>query len=162
MAHRIAVMDHGRVMQVSPPADLYEQPNCRWVAEFIGDINIVEVTVVAQAADHSVLETAAGRRFAVAAAAAVDKGARAFMAVRPEKIRIALTPPLGGGLNHVAGRVVDIGYLGDMSIYKVRLDDGATMRASLANARRGIERDIQPDQPVWLSWPPEAALLLAS
>ena len=159
MAHRIAVMDHGHVKQVSPPADLYEQPNSRWVAEFIGDINIIEAVVVSQTGDHAVLETAAGRRFSVAGVA--DAGAQAFMAVRPEKIRIALTPPLGGGLNHVAGRVVDIGYLGDMSIYKVRLDDGSAMRASLANARRGSERDIVPDQPVWLSWPPEAALLLA-
>jgi putrescine transport system ATP-binding protein len=158
MAHRIAVMDHGHVKQVSPPADLYEQPNSRWVAEFIGDINIVEAMVVSATAGHAVLETAAGRRYSVVGAA--DAGGQAFMAVRPEKIRIALTPPLGGGLNHVAGRVVDIGYLGDMSIYKVRLDDGSVMRASLANARRGSERDIVPDQPVWLSWPPDAALLL--
>jgi putrescine transport system ATP-binding protein len=160
MAHRIAVMDHGRVMQVATPIDLYELPSSRWVAEFIGDINIIEATVVSATDDVAVLENSAGRRFSVAGGGAT-KDAHVFMAVRPEKIRIALTPPLGGGLNHVAGRVVDIGYLGDMSIYKVGLDDGSLMRASLANARRGSERDIEHGQAVWLSWPPDAAVLLA-
>jgi putrescine transport system ATP-binding protein len=161
MAHRIAVMDHGRVMQVSTPIDLYELPNSRWVAEFIGDINIIEATVVSSTGGVAVLENSAGRRFSVAGGGGATKDALVFMAVRPEKIRIALTPPLGGGLNHVAGRVVDIGYLGDMSIYKVGLEDGSLMRASLANARRGSERDIEHGQAVWLSWPPDAAVLLA-
>ena len=160
MAHRIAVMDHGRLRQVADPAELYEQPNSRWVAEFIGDVNMIEAAVVSAAGEAVVVETPAGRRFSVIANVGVAAGDRVFLAVRPEKIRILTSPPLAGGLNSVAGRVVDVGYLGDMSIYKVKLDDGTLMRASLANARRATEREIAWDQPVWLSWPPEAAVLL--
>jgi putrescine transport system ATP-binding protein len=160
MAHRIAVMDRGRVMQIATPAVLYEQPNSRWVAEFIGDVNVIAAAVVSGNGDTTVVETASGRRLGVAGADTIAAGTPVFIAVRPEKIRLMPSPPLGGGLNCVAGRVADIGYLGDMSVYKVTLDDGTLMRASVTNARRAIEHDIAWEQPVWLSWPPDAAVLL--
>ncbi len=160
MAHRIAVMDHGRLAQVATPAELYEQPNSRWVAEFIGDVNLIEGGVAAVEAHEIVFETAAGRTFRAPAHADLRPGVKAWLAMRPEKMRIASRQPSEDGGNRLAGRVWDIGYLGDMSIYKVKLEDGSIMRASVANARRITEREIGWDEQVWLWWPPEAAVVL--
>lgn len=159
MAHRIAVMDHGRIVQIATPAELYEQPNSRWVAEFIGDVNLIEGGVISAAADGIIVETAGGRRFSVGASGDVKPGMRVWLALRPEKVRITPRPQDGGG-NRLSGRVFDIGYLGDMSVYKVKLEDGSVMRASVANARRVTERDIGWDEDVWLSWSPDAAVVL--
>ncbi|MGA7452802.1 MAG: ABC transporter ATP-binding protein [Rhodoplanes sp.] len=159
VAHRMAVMNRGRIAQVGTPQQIYEQPNSRWVAEFVGDVNLIEGTLAASA-DGVVLEDAQGRRFQAGAGAKVQPGASAAFAVRPEKLRLALTPPPANALNTVSGRVVDIGYLGDISVYKVRLDDGATMKASVTNAVRLAERPIGWQDRVWLSFAPDAAVLL--
>jgi putrescine transport system ATP-binding protein len=107
-----------------------------------------------------VLEDARGRRFFGGIGSQAQAGARAAFAVRPEKLKLALAPAPPDTPNTLSGRVVDIGYLGDISIYKVRLDDGATMKASVTNAARTAERPIGWDDPVWLSFAPEAAVLL--
>ena len=160
MAHRIAVMDRGRLVQVGPPAELYEQPSSRWVASFIGDVNLIEGGVVALDGSEIVVETAAGEKFRAPAAEGVAAGARVHLALRPEKLRIAARPPAETGSNVLAGRVVDIGYLGGMSVYKVRVASGALMRASVANERRLTEREIGWEADVWLSWPADAAVVL--
>jgi putrescine transport system ATP-binding protein len=80
--------------------------------------------------------------------------------VRPEKVRIALEQP-EHTVNCVDGQVVDVGYLGDVSVYQVRLRGGVVMKATVANLTRMIERPIGTDDPVWLSWPPEAAIVLS-
>lgn len=159
MAHRIGVMDRGRLAQIATPAELYEQPNSRWVAEFIGDVNLIEGGIVAAPGGGLLVETGAGQRLNVSGGDA-KPGARVWLALRPEKVRIAAQPPEGEIGNSLSGRVVDIGYLGDMSVYKVRLDDGSIMRASVANARRVTEREIGWEQEVWLSWPADAAVVL--
>lgn len=160
VAHRMAVMNRGQIAQVGTPQQIYEQPNSRWVAEFVGDVNLIEGRLAASA-DGVVLEDAQGRRFQAGAGATVLPGAPAAFAVRPEKLRLALTPP-ANALNTVSGRVVDIGYLGDISVYKVRLDDGATMKASVTNAARLAERPIAWEDRVWLSFAPDAAVLLTA
>ena len=86
MADRIGVMDHGRLVQVATPAELYEQPNSRWVAEFIGDVNLFEGGVISAAADGIIVETAGGRRFSVGASGDVKPGMRVWVAIRPEKV----------------------------------------------------------------------------
>ncbi len=159
VAHRIAVMNRGHIAQVGTPPQIYEQPNSRWVAEFVGEVNLIE-GMLAASADGVVLEDAQGRRFRAGASAQAKAGAHAAFAVRPEKLKLALKPP-ADALNTVSGRVVDIGYLGDISVYKVRLDDGATtMKASVTNAARLAERPIGWEDRVWLSFAPEAAVLL--
>ena len=130
VADRIAVMDRGRLMQVAPPAAIYEQPNSRWVADFIGDINVFEGRLGADRL--SVEETPAGY-LRVAVKADAVPGATVWVAVRPEKVRIIREPPLPGADNCVAGTIIDIGYLGDTSIYKMRLRGGAVMKAAIAN-----------------------------
>jgi putrescine transport system ATP-binding protein len=161
VAHRIAVMDRGEIVQVAAPAEIYEQPKSRWVAAFIGDVNLIEGGVVETNAAGAVIEDGGGRRYHVADAAGATVGARVAIALRPEKLRIsaAATAPVDGE-NAVRGRVWDIGYLGDVSIYKVRLADGTPMKASVANVTRFVERPIGWDDEVVLSWAPSAAVLL--
>ena len=161
VADRIAVMDHGKVVQVATPAEIYEQPNSRWVAEFVGDVNLIEGGIVSTGADATVIAGAGGRRFRAAPMSEAKPGARVWLALRPEKVRIATTPPAENRENCLSGRVWDIGYLGDVSIYKVRLDDGNLMKASVANATRLSERPIGWDGHVWLSWTHEAGVVLA-
>jgi putrescine transport system ATP-binding protein len=80
--------------------------------------------------------------------------------VRPEKLRIAAEPPPAGSWNCAAGTVWDIGYLGNMSVYKVRLDNGTTMKAAVANASPVVARPIGWNDRVWVSWAPDAGLVL--
>jgi putrescine transport system ATP-binding protein len=161
VAHRIAVMDRGRLMQVDTPAAVYEQPTSRWVAEFVGDVNIIEGAVVAAGVVETVIADAADRRYRALPAAGIRPGQRVLIALRPEKLRISTAPPAGDAENSRSGRVWDIGYLGDVSVYKIRMDDGAIMKAVVANATRLIERPIGWDDQVWLSWAREAGVVLA-
>ena len=161
VAHRIAVMDRGRIVQVATPAEIYEQPQSRWVAEFIGDVNLIEGVVMEGRAGETIVADHAGRHYRVTTGAA-PVGTRAFIALRPEKVRIAAAPVPDDAANAVRGRVWDIGYLGGVSIYKVRLDDGTVMKAAVANVARLTDQPIGADDEVWLSWPPAAAVVLTS
>jgi putrescine transport system ATP-binding protein len=159
MADRIGVMNHGRLVQVATPSELYEQPNSRWVADFIGDVNLIE----GRLGEGGVIESTSGR-MRMAHAGHAKPGDTVWVALRPEKVRIALEPPAGAPENTVencaAGIVWDIGYLGDLSIYKVKLDSGLMLKASVANLTRLVERPIAWDDKVWLTWSPEAGVVL--
>ena len=157
VADRIAVMDHGRLMQVAPPPEIYEQPSSRWVADFVGDVNLFEGRLGDDG--QSVEGTAAGR-LRVGAKSAAEPGQVVWVAVRPEKLRIAREQPVAGLDNSVAATVVDIGYLGDTSLYKLRIRDGSQVKAALANVGGRADAALAVDQRVWLSWPPEAAIVL--
>jgi putrescine transport system ATP-binding protein len=159
VADRIAVMNHGRIAQVATPPELYEQPLSCWVAQFIGDVNLIEGGVIEAGNGAATIEDGAGRRYRITNSA-IAPGARVFIALRPEKLRIATAPDPAAGENAVRGRVWDVGYLGGMSIYKVRLDDGTEMKAAVANVTRRVEPAIGPGQDVVLSWAPGAAVVL--
>jgi putrescine transport system ATP-binding protein len=160
VADRIAVMDHGRVVQVGAPVEIYERPNCRWVAGFVGDVNLVEGRVKEVYPKFVTLERD-GMRLRVAEGAAVPPGAMAAVALRPEKIRISHAAPDGEAENGAAGTVTDIGYLGTLSIYKVRLGDGLVLKAAVMNEQRDAARAIHVGDRVWISWTPEAGALLS-
>jgi putrescine transport system ATP-binding protein len=155
VADRIAVMDRGRLLQVGPPATIYEQPNSRWVADFIGDVNLFEGRL---GDDGLTVEGTLAGRLRAAAKADAAPGTMVVVAVRPEKICIGRNPPLPGQDNCVAGTVVDIGYLGGTSLYKVRIRGDAEVKAAIANAGGGGAPAF--DEQVWLSWPAEAAVVL--
>jgi putrescine transport system ATP-binding protein len=161
LAHRIAVMDHGRIVQVATPAEIYEQPRSRFIAEFIGDVNLIEGGLAAIEPGLATIESAAGRLTAADSGEA-KLGSQVWLAVRPEKVRISLQRPeaAAGAANCVAGQVTDIGYLGDVSIYHVRLRAGPMMTATAANLTRMVERPIGWHDQVWLSWPREAGIVL--
>jgi putrescine transport system ATP-binding protein len=157
VADRIGVMDRGRLMQVAPPAQIYEQPNSRWVADFVGEVNLFEGRL---GDDRQSVEGTAAGHLRVAARADAEPGQIVWVAVRPEKVRIAREAAIAGLANSVAATVVDIGYLGDTSLYKLRIRDGSLVKAVIANAGRFAEPAAALDQQVWLSWPPECAIVL--
>src|SRR3989442_1538109 len=159
VADRIGVMDHGRLIQVATPPEIYERPNSRWVADFIGEINLIEGRVVDVGASDTVIASAAAGRLRALSPTDAKPGDVVWVALRPEKVRIAHAPPTEGE-NCVVGQVGNIGYLGDLSVYKVRLDNGIVMKAAVANGTRLVERPIGWDDRVWLSWAPEAAMVL--
>jgi len=158
VADRIAVMDRGRLMQVATPAEIYEQPNSRWVADFIGNINLFEGRV---GDDGTSVEGTALGRIGVAAKIDAEPGATVWVAVRPEKIRLTPSEPAAEpSHNRIAATVADIGYLGDLSIYKLRTGAGAQLQAALANTLRSSELKIGWNDTVWLSFQPDAAIVL--
>jgi putrescine transport system ATP-binding protein len=159
VADRIGVMDHGQLVQVATPSELYEQPSSRWVADFIGDVNMIEGRVV-EAGAETVIESAAAGRLRAGAASGAKPGDTVWVALRPEKVRLALEQPAAASENCVAGTVRDIAYLGDFSIYKVELSGGFVMQAATANVTRLLERPITWDDRVWLSWARDAGVVL--
>ncbi len=163
VADRIAVMDHGRLVQVAPPAEIYEQPNSRYVAEFVGDVNIIEASVVqASPGDIALKADTLDAELRLAQNATVKSGDRVAVALRPEKIRIAKEPLAEVHANCAQGVVYDIAYLGDLSVYHVHLDNGFVLKAAKSNISRQIEPPIEWDDHVNLSWTPDAGVLLKS
>ncbi|AML52184.1 ABC transporter ATP-binding protein [Falsihalocynthiibacter arcticus] len=160
MASRIAVMDHGKLVQVDTPARVYESPNSVYVADFIGDVNIIEGTVTEiseDAAELSWSEHNNGLRAMVGEG--VTKGSSAAFAIRPEKVTIDTEEPVDRH-NRVTGQVEDIAYLGNISTYYVRLATGQLVKAQTANNRRISRRNITWKDTVWLSWTDTAGIIL--
>lgn len=160
MSDRIAVMDHGKLVQVAPPGEIYEQPNSRYVADFIGNINILEGKVSSQNGSSLTITSHASQSFSVDSAEACSVGQNVFLAIRPEKMRISLDPPATPG-NSLAGEVFDIGYLGDWTNYLVDIaGTGQRIRVSQANMSRFVERPITWEDKVHVSFAPDAGVVL--
>lgn len=162
MADRISVMDQGRIVQTATPAEIYEAPNSRYVADFIGSVNLLEGTVRSAGPARVQIEAKAGLRIESESATSLSPGQPAWFAVRPEKVRIAHAAPNDTAANAAAGEVWDIAYLGDMTVYNVKLASGEIMRASTMNAAREVARPITWEDRVWLSWAPDAGIVLAT
>lgn len=161
MADRIAVMDRGQFIQISSPAELYEQPNTKYIADFIGDINLIEGRVTHNERGRVTLDSdMTGGRIDVHAETAAGLGDKAWFALRPEKASLSLLPPNDPTTNCARGTVWDIGYVGDLSVYHIRLDQGGTMRASIANTSRVVERPITWEDSVYLTWAPDSGVIL--
>ncbi len=162
MASRIAVMDRGRIAQVAPPTEIYEQPNSRYVADFIGSVNLFEGNYVGGDGAPTMRCAEAGCDLSLAQPLLVAPGHRLWVAIRPEKLEISREPPPPGTLNCLSGVVWDIGYLGDFSTYRVKLDSGKIVSAAEANRMRLTERTISWEDRVYLRWVPQAAVALLS
>jgi len=160
MADRIAVMSHGKVVQVATPAEIYEAPNCRFVADFIGDVNILDGNVTST--QSGIVEIAVDSGFTVrtASGGAPTEGSRASLAIRPEKLRVTPRPPANASLNAAEGEIWDIAYLGDMTVFHVKLKSGQVVKASSLNAVRAVEEPFTYDQNVWVSFDENAGVLL--
>ena len=159
VADRIAVMDRGRLMQVAPPAEIYEQPNSRWVADFIGTVNLLEGRV---GPDGTSVEGTALGRLRVAAKILAEPGATVWVAVRPEQRRMTPNPGAADSQSalesDVAATLTDVAYLGDLSIYRLRTDSGVPLQASQANIGPFTQRTNAAN--VWLNFPRAAAIVL--
>ena len=161
LADRIAVMDHGKIVQIGTPAEIYEQPNSRYVADFIGNINLLEARVVTNVGGNVQMDaTGTGTMVNAVQDMSVATGDAVWFAIRPEKMSVTHDAPAHTGVNAIEGEVWDIGYLGDISVYHVRLPNGVTVKATQANRSRTVERPITWGEKVWLSWQPDAGVVL--
>jgi len=163
VSSRIALVDHGKIVQVATPLEIYESPVSRQVAEFIGDVNILPGKVENILPDRAEIRTpesstliSASRTMEVAPDESV------LVAVRPEKMLISQTPPESGSMNCLEGEVWDIGYLGKLSIYHVRLAGGTVITVAQTNRLRSTENTITWEDRVYVSWASDAAILLKS
>jgi putrescine transport system ATP-binding protein len=161
VASRVAVMDEGRLIQVATPDRIYENPNCVYVADFIGDVNIIEGRATATGPETYRIDWADGHAPLTATSAApFSDGQACHLAIRPEKVTIAIDKPADAD-NAVQGKVLDIAYLGNLSTYHVELPGGVIIKAQTANTRRISRRNITWEDPVWLSWTATAGVMLA-
>ena len=164
VADRIAVMEAGRIAQVDTPSAIYEAPRSRYVAEFIGDVNVFEGRAKAVNGGDIVVDQADAPA-GLAAPARADgpaAGDPVLLAVRPEKIEIAPEPSPPGTANAMAGEVTEIAYLGSVSTYRVRLDSGRMVVSTQTNRLRHGGGAIDRGARVHLTWPVEASILLRS
>jgi putrescine transport system ATP-binding protein len=123
-------------------------------------VNLFEARVDTVLADRVRLAAADSFTIETTSGAALQPGQDASFAVRPEKVRIAHYAPTDTAVNAVRGEVWDIAYFGDSSLYNVRLPSGKIVRASAMNAARTVERPITWEDAVWLSWAPDAGVVL--
>jgi putrescine transport system ATP-binding protein len=165
MADRIGVMDNGRLEQVATPRRLYEAPNSRWIAEFVGDVNIfVGESRPADAGRLAVATPDAGTILATKPPDPLQK-APVCVAVRPEKVRLSRNGVLPDALdphaiNRLEGIVTDVSYLGGFTAYKVKLDTGAVVRSSMANTARLDMDAYQASQRVVAWFSPDDCVVL--
>ena len=160
VASRVAVMDEGKIIQVSTPAAIYEYPNSVYVADFIGEVNIIKATAKPAGKDQYHLDWAAGQTPIIAASEnPFSDGQKAHLAIRPEKIAITMEKPKDAP-NVLQGKVLDIAYLGNLSTYHVELPGGHIIKAQTANTRRLARRDITWEDKIWISWSATAGVLL--
>jgi len=162
LATRIAVMDKGIIRQIGTPTDIYEFPRTKFVADFIGSINQFEGEVKSSKKGMvTVSIPSAGVEMTVPHDRDMAPGAKVSVAVRPEKLKINRKAP-AKGVNAVAGTVVDLGYFGKDSLYRVKLATGKLVSINSVNARRTgeNERVAQWQDQVWLSFDPSSAIIL--
>jgi putrescine transport system ATP-binding protein len=156
---RLAVMNEGRIAQKGTPIEVYESPNSRYVAEFIGAVNILEGGIEDRAA--GLVGLAQGGRLALNPARIPATDTRVTLALRPEKIAIERRGPVDA-TDHgsLYGVVEDIAYLGDMSVYHVRTEGGALVKVARTNRFRALEEPITWETPVRLSWDEKSLVVL--
>jgi len=160
VASRVAVMDEGRLMQVSTPDVIYEAPNSVYVADFIGDVNIISGIARANGnGRYGVHWGDAQTPVRAMSERPFQDGQDCHLAIRPEKISISETKPEQAD-NMIEGKVLDIAYLGNLSTYHVEVSGGQIIKAQTANTRRISKRSITWEDTVWLSWTETAGVLL--
>jgi len=152
LSSRVGVMNRGEIVQVGTPRQIYEFPASRFVADFIGSVNLFEGQLTEDEQDHVRVKCAE-----LPAPVYVDHGMSApplalcWVAVRPEKIVLSREPPAGAD-NWAQGTIHDIAYLGDMSVFVIRLGSGREVRVTQANRTRKPEEQFTWDEAVYLSW----------
>ena len=163
LATRIAVMDRGKVVQVGAPAEIYEFPQSRFVADFVGTTNFFEGTVaVCEPGLTSVTCRETGCDLLVDDAGRFSPGQRVWVALRPEKIRLSKQPSTARRVNQLRGTVHELGYLGNRSTYQIKTTTGKLVTVFSQNERRTSEWHIDWSDEVYVSWSADAAVLLQS
>lgn len=162
ISSRMAIMDEGRIRQIDSPHNIYEFPNSRYVAEFIGSINIFDGIIVEYELDYVLVESQELECLCYSAhTGALPIGSKVTLAIRPEKIMISAIKP-SYPRNCVQGIIKEIAYLGDISIYYVKLKSEKVIMATIPNLLRLSERNFQWEDSVYLFWRSENSLVLTS
>ncbi len=158
MASRIAVMSEGRFLQVGSPADIYETPTTRFVADFIGNVNLTDGRIVVDEADHVQIECADFMHH-IGHGITGYLGQQVTVAVRPEKISLSAEQP-AGRFNQVPGTVKEMSYFGDTTLYHLELASGARLKVTVENDSRDRSSAPTWGDRVWAHWQPNAQVVL--
>jgi putrescine transport system ATP-binding protein len=161
LSSRIAVMNRGRLDQVGTPKEVYEYPNSRFVADFIGTINMFEGLI--EDISEGVLTVRCDAASAPLRALSDDAhgiGEKVCLAIRPEKIFISQEEPESEWNTSLRGVVDDLGYFGNLSLYRIRLENGKIVQVSAQNRRRSAERFLEWDDQVFISWRAQSVVVL--
>jgi putrescine transport system ATP-binding protein len=158
MATRIAVMSEGRILQVGAPHEVYETPATRFVADFIGNVNLMDGTLAVDEADHCVI-TCPDCQHYVGHGITGTTGMPVSVAIRPEKIHLSRHAP-EGEYNRVGGTVTAMAYFGSFTVYHVALDSGLPLKVSINNTQRFRDDEIKSGDKVWAHWSRNAHVVL--
>jgi putrescine transport system ATP-binding protein len=162
LSTRIGVMNRGRIVQIGTPRDVYEFPNSKFVAEFIGSVNIFEGRLLEDEPDYvRIACTELENTIYVDHGISASSNAIVWAAIRPEKIEISIDRPIDQQ-NVAHGVVKEIAYMGDMSVYLIKLDSGKVVRVTRPNVRRHEEGEVTWEQPVYLHWHPSSPVVVVS
>ena len=154
LASRIGVMNRGEIVQIGTPTEIYEFPMTKFVADFIGSVNMFEGQLIEDLPDRARIKSdELGGVIYIDHGISSAPSATVWVAVRPEKINLQRSPPAETQENCVKGVVKEIAYMGDLSIYLVRIDSGKIVRVTLPNIERLTDDErILWDETVWLTW----------
>jgi putrescine transport system ATP-binding protein len=162
MAHRIAIMDSGWIRQVGTPDEIYEQPNCRFTAEFIGSVNLLEGKIKDDEKDFITIAIPALEHLAYIGHGVTGfEGQEVALALRPEKVHVSKEEPEQPH-NKARGTIEEIAYFGSHSVFHVRLPSGIRLMANMINSRRWASEQFTWNDQVWLSWDDEAGVVLTT
>lgn len=161
LSNRIAIMERGRFEQVGPPKEVYEYPGNRFVADFIGTINMFDGVIQNSENGQVILASDdCGISLTALSDRAPKNGSNACIAVRPEKIYISQNKPDNQDDACLKGVIVDMGYFGNISLYRIKLESGKVVQVSAQNRNRSTERGLDWDDEVFISWRTRSAVLL--
>jgi putrescine transport system ATP-binding protein len=158
MASRIAVMSEGRFLQVGSPSEIYETPATRFVADFIGNVNLMDGKVAVDEPGHVVIDCADCRHY-VGHGITGTLGMPVTVALRPEKIALQREKP-ADDFNAVTGTIQELSYFGATSVFRVRLASGQVLAVSMANTERHLDDAFARGDTVWATWSPQAHVVL--
>jgi putrescine transport system ATP-binding protein len=158
MTSRIAVMSEGRFLQVGSPAEIYETPATRFVADFIGNVNLMDGKVTVDEPDHVVIDCADCRHY-VGHGITGTLGMPVTVALRPEKIALQRARP-AGEFNAAAGTIQELSYFGATTVFRVKLASGQVLAVSTANRERHLDDAFARGDAVWATWSPQAHVVL--
>ena len=161
MASRIAVMSEGKFLQVGAPADIYETPATQFVADFIGNVNLMNGTLDVDAADHCVIGSPDCKHY-VGHGITGTEGMAVSVALRPEKISLSREAPADSDFNAVRGTVKEMSYFGSFTVYRLALASGAMLKISQANTERHRDDALTWGDSAWAHWSPSAHVVLTA
>jgi putrescine transport system ATP-binding protein len=159
MASRIAVMSEGRFLQVGAPADIYETPATRFVADFIGNDNLMDGTLDVDAEGFCEIGCADVRHY-IGHGITGTQGMPVSVALRPEKIKLSRAAPEDIRVNAVRGTVREMSYFGSFTVFHLTLPSGATLKVSQANVDRHPHERLTWGDEAWAHWDAWAQVVL--